>query len=338
VPVPEVLQAHKSLIGDGNEVRRLLPQRTVRTIGAWCFLDHYGPDDISASAGMQVPPHPHIGLQTASWLFDGLVLHRDSLGSEQLIRPGELNLMTSGRGITHSEESPAGSAARPARLHGIQLWIALPKAQQFMAPDFAHYAELPVVDVAVSRSGDSGLSGLGVARVTVVAGEFAGQRSPAVVHTPLVGLEVTLPAGGSVTLATRDDFEYGVMAADGPASVSAGGCSVVVCDDAGSGVTGEAKATPRAAAIEPGLLAHLPAGSSSIELSAPGPNRFFLVGGVPLGERLIMWWNFVGRTAEEIASARESWAARDGRFGEVRGYPGDPLPAPPLPPGTLKPG
>jgi len=321
---PEVLQARKTLIGDGNEVRRLLPHRTVRTIGAWCFLDHYGPDDISASPGMQVPPHPHIGLQTASWLFEGLVLHRDSLGHEQLIRPGELNLMTSGRGITHSEESPAGTSSRPALLHGVQLWIALPKAHQFAAPDFAHYAELPVIDV-------------GGARVTVVAGEYAGQRSPAVVHTPLVGLEVALPAGGNVTLATRDDFEYGVMAADGPASVSATGCFVVGCDDADSGPSAGPGPAPGPAAIEPGLLAHLPSGSTSIELSAAGPNRFFVVGGVPLGEQLVMWWNFVGRTAEEIASARDSWATRDGRFGEVRGYPGAPLAAPPLPPGTLKP-
>ena len=119
--------------GDGTEVRRLLPQRVLRTIGAWCFLDHYGPDDTSAGPGMRVPPHPYIGLQTASWLFDGAVLHRDSLDTEQLIRPGELNLMTSGRGIAHSEESPA---VRPGLLHGVQLWIALPAAYQFTEPDF----------------------------------------------------------------------------------------------------------------------------------------------------------------------------------------------------------
>jgi hypothetical protein len=118
----DVLEAHKAAIGDGTEVRRLLPQRTLRTVGAWCFLDHYGPDDVSIGPGMQVPPHPHIGLQTVSWLFEGLVLHRDSLGSRQLIRPGELNLMTAGQGIAHSEESAAG---RPAALHGLQLWIAL---------------------------------------------------------------------------------------------------------------------------------------------------------------------------------------------------------------------
>ena len=314
----DVLEARKAAIGDGTEVRRLLPQRVLRTIGAWCFLDHYGPDDISDSAGMRVPPHPHIGLQTVSWLFDGLVLHRDSLGSEQLVRPGELNLMTSGHGIAHSEESPAG---RPARLHGVQLWIALPAGRDSMEPDFAHHADLPVVAV-------------GDARVTVAIGELAGERSPAVVHTPLVGLEVALPAGGTVILATREDFEYGVLAADGLATVAAGRGPA----PAGGGpATGPAAGNAGTARIEPGTLAHLSTGNNAIELSAAGPSRFFVVGGTPLGERLVMWWNFVARSAEEIASARHSWAAQDGRFGMVRGYAGDPLPAPPLPTVTLKP-
>lgn len=310
----DVLEGRKAAIGDGTEVRRLLPQRVLRTIGAWCFLDHYGPDDISDSAGMRVPPHPHIGLQTVSWLFDGLVLHRDSLGSEQLVRPGELNLMTSGRGIAHSEESPAG---RPARLHGVQLWIALPAGQDSREPDFAHHADLPMVPV-----GDS--------QVTVAIGELEGERSPAVVHTPLVGLEVALPAGGTVILATREDFEYGVLAADGPATVTAGRGPAPAGGDRATG-------NARTARIEPGILAHLSTGNNAIELSAADPSRFFVVGGTPLGERLVMWWNFVARSAEEIASARHSWAAQDGRFGMVRGYAGDPLPAPPLPTVTLKP-
>jgi quercetin 2,3-dioxygenase len=298
----DVLEARKAAIGDGTEVRRLLPQRVLRTIGAWCFLDHYGPDDTSAGPGMRVPPHPHIGLQTASWLFDGLVLHRDSLGSEQLIRPGELNLMTSGRGIAHSEESPA---SRPPRLHGVQLWIALPAAHQFTEPDFAHHADLPVI-----AAGDG-------ATITVVVGEHGGERSPAAVFSPLVGLEVALPAGGEVTLPATEGFEYGVLAADGPAGVA---CPAIA-------------GTP--ARIEPGSLAHLPVGVPSITVSASGPSRLFIVGGVPLGERLIMWWNFVARTTEEIVTARDAWA--NGTFGEVRGYAGEPLAAPPLPPGELKP-
>src|SRR2546430_3246459 len=170
VPTVDVVEARKAAIGDGAEVRRLLPQRTLRTIGAWCFLDHYGPDEVSRGPGMQVPPHPHIGLQTVSWLFQGLVLHRDSLGSRQLIRPGELNLMTAGRGIAHSEESAAG---RPAQLHGLQLWIALPSSDRFIQPRFAHHGDLPVV-----REHD--------AAVTVVIGEHRGERSPPEVFSPLV--------------------------------------------------------------------------------------------------------------------------------------------------------
>ena len=296
----DVVEARKAAVGDGTEVRRLLPQRTLRTIGAWCFLDHYGPDDVSAGPGMAVPPHPHTGLQTASWLFEGLVLHRDSIGSEQLIRPGELNLMTSGRGIAHAEESPA---ARPAGLHGVQLWIALPSGERFTEPAFAHHASLPVV-----RAGG--------ATVTVVVGEHAGERSPATVYSLLVGLEVAVAAGEEAVLPLRPEFEYGILAVDGPAAVDG-------------------------ADIRPGLMAHLPTGLSSVRL-APAPDgagrgsaRFFVVGGEPFGERLVMWWNFVARTGEEIARFREDWVA--GRFGEVRGYRGDPLPAPPLPSVPLRP-
>jgi quercetin 2,3-dioxygenase len=293
----DVLEARKTAIGDGTEVRRLLPQRTLRTIGAWCFLDHYGPDEVSIGPGMQVPPHPHIGLQTASWLFEGLVLHRDSLGSRQLIRPGELNLMTAGRGITHSEESAAG---RPAVLHGLQLWIALPGRDRFTEPGFAHHSDLPVVR-------EDG------AQITVVVGEYRDHRSPAQVFTPLTGLEVAVPGGDDFVLPVREDFEYGVVAADSSAVVAG-------------------------ALIAPGLLAHLPAGLSKIRFSPAGGRRharFFVLGGAPFGERLVMWWNFVARTGEEIAQARADWAA--GRFGQVRGYPGAPLAAPPLPPVPLKP-
>ena len=292
-----VIEARKAAIGDGTEVRRLLPQRTLRTIGAWCFLDHYGPDEVSRGSGMQVPPHPHIGLQTVSWLFQGLVLHRDSLGSRQLIRPGELNLMTAGRGIAHSEESAAGL---PPVLHGLQLWIALPEAERHAEPRFAHHAGLPVV-----REGG--------ASVTVVVGEHRGARSPAEVFSPLAGFEVAVPGGDDFVLPVREEFEYGVVAVDGSAVVAG-------------------------ALIAPGLLAYLPAGLSGIRLSPASGRRlarFFVVGGVPFGERLLMWWNFVARSGEEIARAREEWAA--GRFGEVHGYPGDPLAAPTMPDVPLRP-
>ena len=294
----DVIEARKAAIGDGTEVRRLLPQRVLRTIGAWCFLDHYGPDDVSRGQGMQVPPHPHTGLQTATWLFEGKVLHRDSLGSEQLIRPGELNLMTSGRSIAHSEESPRG---RPRLLHGLQLWIALPDADRFTEPGFAHHGQLPVV-----REWN--------ATVTVVVGDYKNQSSPARVFTPLAGLEVAVDAGSTFPLPVSAAFEHGVVAADGVATVAG-------------------------AAIGPGSLAHLPPGLTSITLTAPpggrDPARFFVIGGAPFAEKLVMWWNFVARTAEEISQARDDWMA--GRFPPVPGYPGDPLPAPALPAGRLRP-
>jgi quercetin 2,3-dioxygenase len=219
------------------------------------------------------------------------------LAHRQLIRPAELNLMTAGRGIAHSEESAAG---RPALLHGLQLWVALPGPQRHAEPAFAHHAGLPVVRE-------------GAASVTVVIGEYQGERSPAEVFSPLSGLEVTVPGGDDFVLPVREDFEYGVMAVDG-------------------------SAVAEGALIAPGLLAHLPAGRPQIRLSPAGGRRlarFFVIGGAPFGERLLMWWNFVARTAEEIAQAREEWSA--GRFEEVRGYPGDPLAAPPLPPVPLRP-
>jgi quercetin 2,3-dioxygenase len=291
VAAVDVVEARKAAIGDGTEVRRLLPQHQLRTIGAWCFLDHYGPDDVSSGPGMRVPPHPHIGLQTASWLFDGQVLHRDSLGNTQLIRPGELNLMTSGRAIAHSEESPR---ERPAALHGVQLWIALPESERHRDPWFAHHADLPVID----RDGAS---------VTVIVGEFAGERSPATIYTPLIGLQILTRDS---TIPLNPAFEHGVLAADGPASVAG-------------------------TAIAPGQLAHLPVGLGSVRLTAPEERRFLIIGGAPFGERLVMWWNFVARTSAEVEQARTEWT--EGRFGTVTGYDGDPLPAPPLPPVPLKP-
>lgn len=135
-------QPRRVKLGESTEVRRLLPNLGRRMVGAWCFVDHYGPDDIADEPGMQVPPHPHMGLQTVSWLHEGEVLHRDSTGSLQTIRPRELGLMTSGRAISHSEESPR---AHSRLLHGAQLWVALPDSHRHTDPHFEHHAELPVV-------------------------------------------------------------------------------------------------------------------------------------------------------------------------------------------------
>src|SRR5215472_8240103 len=147
-PVPEdndleLTEARDARVG-AMGVRRLLPLRSRRSVGAWCFIDHYGPMSVDGSTGMAVPPHPHIGLQTVTWLLAGNVLHRDSLGSEQMIRPGQLNLMTAGRGIAHAEESPA---AHDPVLHGVQLWVALPDRSRHVAPGFEHHAQLPVTRI-----------------------------------------------------------------------------------------------------------------------------------------------------------------------------------------------
>ncbi|WP_250004310.1 pirin family protein [Actinoplanes sp. M2I2] len=183
----------------GFAVTRTLPNRQRRMVGAWCFLDAYGPHDLAGSGGMRVGPHPHTGLQTVTWLLAGEVLHRDSLGHRQEIRPGQLNLMTAGGGISHSEETPP---EHTPVLQGVQLWVALPHAARDMPPAFAHHADLPVVDGAGFTA-------------TVLMGEFAGATSPARCHTPLVGAELALAASAQATLPLRPDFEYALLALDG---------------------------------------------------------------------------------------------------------------------------
>ena len=185
----------------GMAVTRTLPNKRRRMVGAWCFLDAYGPDDLTGTPGMRVGPHPHIGLQTVSWLVAGEILHRDSLGNRQEIRPGQLNLMTAGRGISHSEETPADNSGV---LQGVQLWVALPDASRDVPPAFTHHPDLPIV------TGDG-------FRATVLMGSLAGATSPAVCHTPLVGAEVIL--SGDAVLPARPDFEYALLTLDGEATV-----------------------------------------------------------------------------------------------------------------------
>nr|WP_083936812.1 pirin family protein [Longispora albida] len=276
-------------------VRRLLPQRGRRMVGAWCFMDTFGPDDVENRPGMQVGPHPHTGLQTVTWLAAGEVLHRDSLGSLQYIQPGQLNLMTAGRGISHSEESPA---AHPPLMHGIQLWVALPDSARETEPSFDHHPELPVY-----REGD--------VEATVVMGTFAGVTSPARTFSPLAGVEIVAPAGSRASLPLDPGWEYAVVALSGAA-----------------GVAGER--------VEAGPLLYLGDGRSTLDVVAAEDTRLFLVGGEPFDEPLVMWWNFVARSHEEIVEARDGWMSGDERFGEVKGYNGPALPAPLMPTVHLK--
>ena len=191
-------------------VRRTLPQRDRSLIGAWCFADHYGPHDTRSGPGMDVPPHPHTGLQTVSWLFSGEVEHRDSAGVHAMVRPGELNLMTAGAGICHSEVSTAATTV----LHGVQLWVALPESDRDTDRDFAHFVPTP-------RS-------IGDATLRVFLGELVGDRSPVHTFTPLLGAQLDLIPGAEVTLEVDPVFEHGVLLDQG--SVEVAGTTLAVAD------------------------------------------------------------------------------------------------------------
>lgn len=282
-------------------VRRTLPQRRRSLIGGWCFVDHYGPDDVSATGGMRVPPHPHTGLQTVSWLFEGEIDHRDSVGSHALVRPGELNLMTAGRGISHSEVSTPGTR----RLHGVQLWVALPAASRDVAPFFEHDTPVP--------------GRIGPATVRTFVGALAGSGTAATVFSALVGAEIVLPAGGTIEVPLDPSFEHGILVDTGDIAIDG-------------------------APVPLSHLAYLRPGRPGLTLSATTDARVVLLGGEPLGEQIVMWWNFIGRSHEDVLSSRAAWqdevidgADPDGRFGTVEGYDGMPLPAPELPTVRLRP-
>ena len=300
-------------------VRRTLPQRAVSLVGPWCFLDHYGPDrvdTVSASGGMQVPRHPHTGLATVSWLFTGEVDHLDSAGNAARVRPGELNLMLAGRGITHSEFSTPETTV----LHGVQLWFALPEATRHSPPGFAHHVPSPVQ--------------VGDAVLRVFLGSLAGDTSPVETRTgPMVGAEVLLPSGSTLVLdgASGLDpaFEHALLVDTGEVRLVDGGEHVVVPRD---------------------HLAHLPPGRDRLELHAGEDEvRLVLLGGVPFGEQIVMWWNFVGRSHEEVVAFRARYQAELGFeeperplegeawFGPFPDGTPDPLPAPALPRTRMRP-
>jgi redox-sensitive bicupin YhaK (pirin superfamily) len=294
-PALDLLPGKEVLLGESTRVRRLLPTLGRRMVGAWAFVDHYGPDDVAAGAGMQVAPHPHTGLQTVSWLLEGRVHHRDSLGSDVEFGPGELALMTAGHGIAHAEQSPV---VHPRFLHGAQLWVVLPDADRETAPAFEHHATLP------------GFTSDGLT-ATVLMGSFGGATSPGTAHTPLVGVDLELAAGADVEVPLDPEFEYGVLTSSGSASVEA-------------------------APLDRGSMLYLGTGRRSLRVRAEEASRLLLLGGEPFDEQIVMWWNFVGRSGEEIADYAERWNAEDERFGAVVGYDGARLEAPPLPPVPLR--
>jgi len=275
---PVRIEASTVELGGGMRVHRALPTARRRMIGAWCFLDHFGPADVSGS-GMRIGPHPHIGLQTVTWLLSGELLHRDSLGTVQPIEPGAVNLMTAGRGISHSEESPQ---PRSPQIHGVQFWIALPDSARQMAPAFEHHPQVPQLRV----------SGL---QLRVIAGELLGERSPATVHTPLVGASIEAASGTTATLPLKPEFEHGVIVTRGEAQVA--------------GIP-----------LSPGALVYLPAGRSDATVVTGADDAgLVLVGGEPFPEQILMWWNFVARTKDELTRASRDWNSSKDYLGEVRG-------------------
>jgi redox-sensitive bicupin YhaK (pirin superfamily) len=257
------------------DVRRALPTRGRRTVGPWCFIDHMGPASFSPTKTFDIAPHPHLGLQTVTWLFDGVILHRDSLGSEQLIRPGQMNLMTSGEGIAHSEENPGVTSGQ---LHGVQLWVALPSSTRHGPSAFEHHGELPKFEMPNAEA-------------TVLVGTVGDTTSSARHDSEAAGVELKLKRGEHV-VPLQKDFEHAMVVTRGE----------VVVDDT---------------LVTPGHLAYLGLGRDEIRLTTSEESVAMLLGGVPFDETIMMWWNFVARTQEEISAAYESWMKGDERFGRV---------------------
>ena len=275
----EVREGRTTNIGALGVVR-VLPTKSRRTIGPWCFVDLMKADDVDRPPALEIGPHPHIGLSTVTWLFAGTVLHSDSLGTEQLIRPGQLNLMTAGHGIAHAEEGvETGTTWEATATMGAQMWLAQTEETRHGANAFQHLSELPETEV-------------GAGRAKILIGELADARSAAVFNHPTIGIDLTLE--GSTVLPADPSFEHGVIPIDKPMLVA-----------------GEV--------VEPGFLAIVPPGRSEMRLSAPSfPTRLMVLGGEPLGDRVKMWWNFVARTESELTEAWHDWqVGNEDRFGPV---------------------
>ena len=269
-------------------VQRALPMRGRRLIGPWCFLDRFGPLSFSEGAPMDVAPHPHMGLQTVTWLLDGEVVHHDSLMSEGNLRPGGVNVMTSGHAIAHAERTPTRNTGR---LDGVQLWTALPDTHRHRAGSFQHLESVP----SLETSG-------GVAQV--FSGTLGGLRSPAEHFSPIVGADLLVHQRQSLNLPLEPEHEHAVL-------VLSGDCAF--------------EGQPLAS----GMFYYLGTQRTDLTVASNSGARVLLIGGTPFSETILMWWNFVARTPDEISQARDDWEAHR-RFGEVPAYDGPRLAAPPL--------
>lgn len=270
----------------GVTIARTLPHKELKKIGSWVFLDAYGPTD--SPGAMQVAAHPHTGLQTVTWLFSGSVLHHDSLGTRSTIRSGELNLMTAGFGIAHSELSLETDES----LQGVQLWVALPEESRNQTPHFEHHDDLPTFS-------DGGIS------ITLFMGELLGFKSPAATYFPLVGAELN-PTHDETSLELRSDWEHGFHVARGSAVIN--------------GVE-----------VEKDELFFLPSGTSRVTIEDAKNSTIILIGGEPFPERFVMWWNFIGRSHDEIVEMRDSWEKSTSRFPSFDDSFNERIPAPEMP-------
>jgi len=269
---PTLIEGKVHDLGVGFTVRRLLPAGQARHVGPLVFFDHIGPVIFEAGKGMDVRPHPHIGLATVTWLFDGAIRHRDNLGSLVDIRPGEVNWMTAGNGIVHSERTPPEERAHGQTLHGIQLWVALPQAEAEVDPSFHHFdrTQLP----HVSQPG---------IEAVLIAGNAYGEHSPVKVFAPMFLLEVRLAAGAQLSL-PAEHVEHGVYVVDGAIT------------------WGTLALSPTQMAVQSGPSAPL--------LIAQQDSRVMLFGGAPLDGERHLWWNFVASSRERIEQAKVEWAAQ----------------------------
>jgi len=266
-------------LGGGFVVRRLLPSARQRSCGPFIFFDHFGPVEVPAEANHDVRPHPHIGLATVTYLFDGAMMHRDSLGSEQLIEPGAINWMTSGRGIVHSERRPPSLKGKSYAVHGLQLWTALPVAHEEDEPSFAHTPASVIPEL-----------GIGDSQVRVLIGEAFGAKSPVATFSSTLYLDISLPRGGSVSVPALA-AEMAVYPVQGRIWVD-----------------GQPLPAQTMAVLQAGQSTHV---------SAAEVARFVVIGGEPLDAPRHMWWNFVSSRKDRILQAADDWEAQ--RMGRVPG-------------------
>ncbi|HEX7797042.1 MAG TPA: pirin family protein [Vicinamibacterales bacterium] len=269
-------------------VLRALPVRGRRLVGPWCFLDRFGPLTFTAGNPIDVAPHPHMGLQTVTWLLEGEMVHDDSLQNESVLKSGGLNVMTSGDAIAHAERSPDRNSGR---LNGIQLWTALPDQHRKRSASFQHVADVPVWE-------------LGEGLVRVFSGRCGAVVSPAEHFSNIIGADVQVHPGSRLTLPMEREYEHAVLLLDGDAALEG-------------------------QSLDPGVLYYLGTQRTEMRLASREGSRTLLIGGQPFSETILMWWNFVARTTDEIRQARDDWEAHR-RFGEVTKYNGPRLNAPEL--------